>query len=304
MRLDSRLFMCYYTTMNKTTVIQGREIAYKDIELIRQLININPSWGRTRLSKELCILWNWRADNGRLKDMACRSLLLKLEKQKLVTLPAPKMSANNDKRDASISYCLHSTSTISAKLKTLSPVQLRLVEDKNTLCLFKCFLSVYHYLGFSGTVGENLKYMVYDGTGRPLACLLFGAAAWAAAPRDSFIGWDHKKRGKNLNFITNNVRFLILPWVKVEHLASHILGKVARHIRGDWTKKYGHPVYLLETFVECDHFFGTCYKASNWIYVGKTKGRSRNDRYSTIKVPIKDIYLYPLVKRFREVLGS
>jgi len=290
--------------MNKTTVIQGREIANKDIELIRQLININTSWGRTRLSRELCRLWNWSTANGGLKDMACRSLLLKLQKQKLVTLPAPKMSANNDKRNASIGYCLHSTSTISVKLKTLSPVQLRLVEDKNTLRLFKCFLSAYHYLSFNGTVGENLKYMVYDGSERPLACLLFGSSAWKCAVRDNFIGWDQKRREANLNLVTNNMRFLIFPWVKVEHLASHILGKVARRIKDDWKDKYGHPVYMLETFVECGRFLGTCYKASNWIYVGKTKGRSRNDRYNTIKVPIKDIYLYPLTKRFREVLAS
>jgi len=293
-----------YTTMNKTTVIQGREIVHKDIELINQLININTSWGRTRLSKELCRLWNWGTANGVLKDMACRSLLLKLQKQKLVTLPAPKMSANNDKRNAYIGYCLHSTSTISAKLKTLLPVQLRLVEDKNTLRLFKCFLSAYHYLSFNGTVGENLKYMVYDGDERPLACLLFGSSAWKCAVRDNFIGWDQKRREANLNLVTNNMRFLILPWVKVEHLASHILGKVARRIRDDWIEKYAHPVYMIETFVECGRFSGTCYKASNWIYVGKTKGRSRNDRYNTLKVPIKDIYLYPLTKRFREVLAS
>ncbi|MBU4502049.1 MAG: DUF4338 domain-containing protein [Nanoarchaeota archaeon] len=288
--------------MNKTTVIQGRKIAAKDIELVRQLINTNSSWGRTRLSKELCVLWNFKDGNGRLKDMACRNLLLKLEKQGLITLPARKSGTNNAKRNVLVAYVLHSTLPISAKLKTLTPLQLRLVEDKDTLRLFKCFLSAYHYLGFSGTVGENLKYMVYDDIDRPLACLLFGSSAWKCAPRDSFIGWDHKKRGKNLALVTNNVRFLVLPWVKVEHLASHILGKVARCIRDDWTAKYGHPVYMLETFVEKDRFSGTCYKASNWIYVGKTKGRSRNDRYTTLKVPIKDIYLYPLAKRFKEVL--
>ncbi|MBM3702111.1 MAG: DUF4338 domain-containing protein [Actinobacteria bacterium] len=289
--------------MNKATVIQGQKIAAKDIELVRQLINTNSSWGRTRLSKELCVLWNFKDGNGRLKDMACRNLLLKLEKQGLITLPARKSGTNNAKRNASIAYVIHSTSAISAELKTLTPLQLRLAEDKDTLRLFKCFLSAYHYLGFRVTIGENLKYMVYDDIDRPLACLLFGSSAWKCDPRDSFIGWDHKKRGKNLALVTNNMRFLILPWVKVEHLASHILGRVARRIRDDWTAKYGHPVYMLETFVEKDRFLGTCYKASNWIYVGKTKGRSRNDRYSTIKVPLKDIYLYPLVKRFREVLA-
>ena len=289
--------------MNKTTIIQGREIASKDIELVKKLIDINPSWGRTRLSKELCILWNFKSANGMLKDMSCRNLLLKLENQKLIKLPARKSGTNNAKRNSSIALVLHSTLPISAKLKKVSPVRIRLVEGSSELDLFKCFLSAYHYLGFSGTVGENLKYMVYDGKDRPLACLLFGAAAWACDPRDSFIGWNRSQRGKNLAHVTNNMRFLILPWVKVEYLASHILSKVARRIRNDWEHKYGHSVYLLETFVECDRFKGTCYKASSWTYVGKTKGRSRNDSSHNLKVPIKDIYLYPLVKRFREVLS-
>lgn len=288
--------------MNKTTTIQGREVSHSDIELIRQLINTNPSWGRTRLSKELCILWNWKNSGGRLKDMACRSLLLKLQEQKLLALPALKNKANNDKRNSYVGPILHSSLPISARLKDMSPMQIRPVEDRGELSLFKCFLSLYHYLGFCGTVGENLKYMVYDSSGRPLACLLFGSAAWSCSPRDDFIGWDRKKRAKNLYLATNNMRFLILPWVSVKYLASHILSRVCQRIKDDWEAKYGHPVYLLETFVQKDRFAGTCYKASNWIYVGETKGRSRNDRYSTMNVPVKDIYLYPLTKRFRKVL--
>ncbi len=294
--------MCYHTAMNKTTIIQGREIARSDIELIRQLISTNPSWGRTRLSKELCILWNWKNSGGRLKDMACRSLLLKLQEQKLLTLPAPKNKANNAKRNSSVRPVLHSSLTISARLKDLSPLQIKPVEERGELDLFKCFLSLYHYLGFSGTVGENLKYMVYDKDDRPLACLLFGSAAWACSPRDDFIGWNCDQRSKNLSLATNNMRFLILPWVSVKYLASHILSKVCQRIKDDWQLKYGHPVYLLETFVERDRFAGTCYKASNWTRAGETKGRSRNDRYSTMKVPVKDIYLYALTKRFRKVL--
>jgi len=290
--------------MNKTTVIQGRKIAPEDIELIKKLIDTNPSWGRTRLSKELCILWDHRSANGSLKDMSCRNLLLKLQKQKLLTLPAPKKKANNDKRNSYTRPVLHSSLPVQARLKDLLPIQIKPVEDRSELGLFKCFLSLYHYLGFSGTVGENLKYMVYDSSGRPLACLLFGSAAWACRPRDGFIGWDREKRSKNLSLTTSNTRFLILPWVSVKYLASHILSKVCQRIKDDWEHKYGHPLYLLETFVERDRFAGTCYKASNWIRVGETKGRSRNDRYSTLKVPVKDIYLYPLTKRFRKVLAG
>lgn len=288
--------------MSKTTV-QGRKITPEDIELIKKLIGTNPSWGRTRLSKELCILWDLRSANGGLKDMSCRNLLLKLQKQKLLTLPAPKKKANNDKRNSSTRPVLHSSLAISARLKDMSPVQIKPVEDRGELDLFKCFLSLYHYLGFSGTVGENLKYMVYDKSGRPLACLLFGSSAWASGPRDDFIGWNRDQRSKNLSLTTNNMRFLILPWVSVKYLASHILSKVCRRIKDDWVRKYGHPVYLLETFVERDRFAGTCYKASNWTRIGETQGRSRNDRSHNIEVPVKDIYLYPLVKRFRKVLS-
>ena len=152
------------------------------------------------------------------------------------------------------------------------------------------------------TVGENLKYMVYSAQDQLLACLLFGSSAWSCAPRDNFIGWDAKSRKLNLIYTTNNTRFLILPWVKIEHLASHVLGLVCKRIASDWQAKYGHRIYLLETFVEKSRFRGTCYKAANWTCVGQTTGRSRNDRYNKLKVPIKDIYLYPLSKNFEEVL--
>jgi len=147
-----------------------------------------------------------------------------------------------------------------------------------------------------------MKYLVQDRDGRDLACLLFGSAAWKTRPRDELIGWNHETRSRNLLWITNNTRFLILPWVRVPHLASHVLGRIIRRIRADWNAKYGHPVHLLETFVERERFIGTCYKAANWIYVGSTKGRGRQDRYTTLKVPIKDIYLYPLISHFKEAL--
>jgi len=285
-------------------IIQGKSITHKDIELIRQMIDDNLSWNRTRLSRKLCLLWNWRTANGQIKDMACRNFLLKLEKRGYIRLPLSRHSCGKAHKKVPIPYVAHKTSSIICDLGSLSPVHIELAKDKDLLRLFKYLLSQYHYLGFSGTVGENMKYMVFDKEGRPLACLLFGSAAWKTAPRDDFIGWDADTRRRNLRFLTNNMRFLILPWVKVPHLASHILGRVARGISSDWIKKYNHPIYMLETFVEKERFRGTCYRAANWIYVGQTKGRSRNDRYSTLKVPIKDIYLYPLTKRFREILIS
>jgi len=289
--------------MNKAMVIQGRETTPKDIELVREMIKANPSWGRSRLSKELALFWNWRALSGQLKDMACRSFLLKLERQGYISLPAPRWSCRKAGGRAPIPYVAHKTAVIAGKLDGLTPLRIEVVKDKDLLGLFKCLLSRYHYLGFSRTVGENLKYLIFDREDNPVVCLLFGSAAWKITPRDNFIGWDEARRKANLHLVTNNMRFLILPWVKVPHLASHILGRVARRISSDWINRYNHPIYMLETFVEKERFRGTCYKAANCVYVGESKGRSRNDRYKTLKVPLKDIYLYPLSKRFRQVLG-
>lgn len=288
--------------MEKTTVIQGRETTPDDIELVRQLIAANPVWNRKRLSKELCLLWNWRAANGQIKDMACRSFLLKLEQRNLVTLPARQPGGG--RKQPVIREIPHKTTPIVCPLQCLKPVQIKPIADRDLLGLFKYFLHRYHYLGFSGTVGENLKYMVFDRENNPLACLLFGSAAWKSASRDEFIGWEPAARKTNLHLLTNNMRFLILPHVKVPHLASHILAHVAKRISADWTEKYGHPILMLETFVEQERFRGTCYKAANWICVGQTKGRSRNDRYNSLKVPIKDMYCYPLTKQFREALAN
>ncbi|MDP2720209.1 MAG: DUF4338 domain-containing protein [Dehalococcoidia bacterium] len=284
--------------------VQGRGITQDDIELVQRLIEANPSQNRTRLSRELCVLWNWRAANGQVKDMACRTLLLKLEQRGHITLPARQSPSGWGCRKLSIPCVPHKTEPIACALSALAPVYVELVEDPGLLGLFKGLLSQYHYLGFNGTVGENMKYMVFDRERNPLACLLFGSAAWKNAPRDDFIGWDAATREANLQFLTNNMRFLILPWVRVPHLASHILGRGARRISGDWMEKYGHPIYLLETFVERDCFRGICYQAANWILVGQSKGRSRNDRHATLKVPVKHIYLYPLTERFREALNQ
>ncbi len=285
-------------------IIQGREITPKDIEFIREMIKANPSWGRTRLSKELAVLWNWRALSTQLKDMACRTFLLKLERRGYLRLPPRLCSCPKVRRRLPCPFVPHQTTPITGKLNRLTPLRIEVVKEKDLLKLFKCLLSCYHYLGFTGTVGENLKYLVFDQEDNPVACLLFGSAAWKTLARDNFIGWDEAMRKVNLHFITNNMRFLILPWVRVPHLASHILGKVARRISSDWIERYQHPIYLLETFVEKERFRGTSYQAANWICVGQSKGRSRNDRYRSLRVPIKDIYLYPLVKRFQEALKS
>ena len=284
--------------MNRYLVaIQGKNTAV-DIGNIYTLLENNPSWGRTRLSEELCRLWNWRTTNGRLKDMACRTLLLKLDRAGVICLPARKRPSTNGLRNRSITDVPHYTKDVHCSLQEILPLNVFPVLQTSTeLSLFKCLLAKYHYLGFRNTVGENFKYLIKDNQNRPLACLLFGSAAWKCAPRDSFIGWDGHTQGANLGCITNNTRFLILPWVQVPHLASHILARVAKRISTDWESKYGHPIYLLETFVDRSRYRGTCYKAANWTLVGQTQGRSRNDRNHTIKTAIKDIYLYPLTRK-------
>jgi hypothetical protein len=147
-----------------------------------------------------------------------------------------------------------------------------------------------------------MKYMVYSRDGQPLSCLLFGSAAWSCRERDEFIGWDKGQRARGLSNITNNTRFLIFPWVRVAHLASHILSLVAHRVADDWQFKYGHPVYCLETFVEAGRFQGISYRAANWIHVGSTTGRGRDGGHKHSILPIKDIYLYPLAKNFKTAL--
>jgi len=286
--------------MERTTVVQGRRTSAADIEFVRHLIASNPSWNRTRISEELCLLWDWRTPAGRLKDMACRSFLLKLEEEGIITLP-PRQRIPRGARTAPVREVPHDTEPVDCDLGYLMPIQVGPVEVGD-LALFRCLVSSYHYLGFKGNVGQNMAYMARDRTGRPLACLLFGSAAWKCAPRDAFLGWEPSARESNVNLITNNMRFLILPWVRVPNLASHILSRVAIRISADWRAKYGHPLYLLETFVERGRFAGSCYRAANWICLGGTKGRSRNDRDLTMRVPVKDVYVYPLTKTFREAL--
>lgn len=192
---------------------------------------------------------------------------------------------------------------ITEKLKEFTPLEIHIPAPLSyEEACFGYYLNQYHYLGFHRTVGQNLKLIIKDRFNRHLACLLFGSAAWQTAPRDDYIGWTSGQRSRNVNLITNNTRFLILPWVRVPHLASHVLGKVTRCLQGCWERKYNHSIHAVETFIEKRRFKGTCYKAANWIRVGQTKGRSRQERQGKKVVPVKDIYLYPLSPNFRQAL--
>jgi len=276
-------------------------------DLIMQINGViadHPDWLRTKISKYLCELWDWRMPNGQLKDISCRDMLRTLDKAGKIILPkATRVSGHSCSKKKHLQSFLHDETPIETKLATLQPLRVEAVEEKWKIHEFKSYIEQFHYLGFNRTVGENMKYMVYSADGKLLACLLFGSAAWSCKDRDVYIGWSQQSRKTNLQEMTNNVRFLVLPWIKVPHLASHILSLVSHRLPSDWEMKYGHPIYCLETFIECDRFRGTCYKAANWIYVGKTVGRGRDDTDKSASLPIKHIYLYPLNRKYRQLLG-
>lgn len=289
--------------MNAEQVIQGRPLGSDDIALVRRLLATEPGWNRTRLSRELCSRWDWRNEAGRLKDMACRTLLLKLERQGSIRLPIRKGPSPNAFRNRRVLDVSCDRTPIEGDLIDLQPLRIEVLgEGHPDLKLFRFLLQTHHYLGLRNSVGENLKYLARDREGRAVACLLFGAAAWKAKVRDAWIGWTVAQRERALSRVANNTRFLVLPWVCVPHLASHLLGRVARRIEADWRVKYGHGIELLETFVDRDRFRGTCYRAAGWVHVGATVGRSRNDRDQTLSVPVKDIYLRPICHDFRRRL--
>jgi hypothetical protein len=284
--------------------IQGRDLRESDIAQVQSLIAAHPAWHRTRLSVELAQAWNWRSAAGQLQDMAARSLLRTLERRGCIALP-PRRHEFYPRSPliSSPQAAPKPSEPIGEPLAHLLPVNLELVTSGHRdRALFSRHLAGFHYLGYRGPVGENLAYLARDRQGRELACVLFGAAAWKTKPRDAWIGWDDAQRARRLRYITNNTRFLILPWVCVPHLASHLLGRITRRLAADWQARYGHAVHLVETFVDRERFKGTCYRAANWVCVGQTQGRSRQDRDHALRVPVKDVHLYPLTHDFRRRL--
>ena len=291
---------CYTLVMLPIT-IRKRTITEVDIKLIQATINEHWGKGRTQISKILCQRWNWVQPNGRLKDMACREVLLTLNRKGLISLPPRFNSSNNDKRNRSIPVVDIDQTPLQEKLSNLPPVKLRLVRNTSCEPLYRSLVEHYHYLGYRQIVGNHLTYIAFCGD-RPVACLGWGSAAWSVKSRDAFIGWDKKTKEQRLHLVANNTRFLILPWVSVKYLASKVLALSTKRISDDWMTVYHHPLYLLETFVEQSKFKGTCYKAANWIRVGQTKGTAKKGHDHLFHGNIKDVYLYPLRKDFRKKL--
>jgi len=293
--------------MSEAPIIQGRRIGAAELEQIQQLLAIHPNWTRRRLSIAVATQWQWRNPAGQLKDMAARSLLLKLQARGWIHLPPRQRQPSRRMGVRAEPAVGVPPPRLSEPLDPLLPLVITEVSTPSGAAqraVFEALLRQHHYLGYRSWVGQNMQYLVRDNQGRPLACVLFGAAAWQCAARDHYIGWDSSARAQNLPFIANNTRFLLSPWARVPHLGSYVLSRVARRIGGDWQAKYGHPVYLLETFVQGDRFAGTTYRAANWVRVGQTKGRTRQDRADGTQhqVAIKDVYLYALHRRFRQHL--
>lgn len=292
--------------MDQSQIVQGRRLDQSELESLRQWVSEHPDWSRRRLSVELASRWGWRNGAGQLKDMAARTLLLKLQQRGLVELPPRRQTPTNRMGCLVAELPLAQEGPLDAidgTLEDLGPLQVNEVSGQATERTWvKRVLSQFHYLGFKGWIGENLQYVIQDHQGRRLACLVFGAAAWKCQDRDQFIGWSAQQRERNLALIANNTRFLILPSLRVQRLGSWILGQISRRIDPDWQAKYGHRIVLLESFVEQPRFEGTIYRAANWRRVGATTGRTRQDRHTCIQASMKDIYVHPLGRSFREAL--
>ncbi len=283
---------------------RGRRMTAADVGFIRELIAAHPGASRRALSKKLCEAWGWVQPNGRPRDMVCRSLMLALHRAGHIELPAVRHVPPNPlarrKRPAPVEV---DRTALRTSLRELGELELRQVRRTDEEPLLNGLIEMHHELGYVQPVGEHLKHLVVAGD-RPLACFTWSSAPRHLGARDRFIGWSAQARRRNIRFVAYNSRFLILPWVEVPHLASHLLGRMTRALSGEWERTYGHPVHFVETFVDPQRHRGTCYRAANWILMGRTTGRGKDDQTGRANRPIKDVYGYPLTRRFRALLSG
>ena len=283
---------------------RGREISAEEIVFIQRLIAGHPRASRRALSRQLCEAWGWKQSNGAPRDMVCRGLLLMLHRGGQIVLPPVRYTPPNPlARRGRPRPVLIDTTPIQGSQHQLQPIEFQQVRRTPEEPLFNSLIEQHHYLGYEQPVGEHLKYLV-RAQGRPVACLAWSSAPRHLGSRDRFIGWSAEARRRNIRFVAYNTRFLILPWVQVEHLASHLLGGMARRLSEDWERIYGHPIYFLETFIDPERFRGTCYRAANWVVLGRTTGRGKDDQTKRPNRSIKEVLGHPLTPRFRELLGG
>jgi hypothetical protein len=281
---------------------RGRVVTAEDILYIRELIVAHPRASRRRLSEKLCEAWQWKQANGALRDMVCRGLLLMLDRAGHIELPAVKFVPHNPFVERARPEPMAVDATpILGPLAELRPVEIEQVRRTDHERLFNSLMEEHHYLAYEQPVGEHLKFLVWA-QGRPIACLAWSSAPRHLGSRDRYIGWSAEARRRNIRFLAYNTRYLILPWVRVPHLASHILGRMASQLSPEWERMYDHPVYFAETFIDPTRFRGTCYCAANWKFLGLTTGRGKNDHTYKPNRPIKEVLGLPLTLRFRELL--
>ena len=278
----------------------GRDFSLKELDKIRELIAEDANHTRAALSRLTCEALNWIKPDGGLKDMSCRVAMLRMAEDGLISLPPPRRKPPSQK--VVITSKSDPQTVITEPIHRLPDIQINLI-DQNQSRLWNEYIHRYHYLGHKPLPGAQLRYFITIDQ-QIVAALGFGAAAWQTAPRDKFIGWSHEQRQLKLSLIVNNARFLILPWVSSKNLASRILSRIARRLADDWQTKYNIRPVLLETFVDAERFVGTCYKAANWTYIGKTKGRGKLGPAGKQSVPIKDIWVYPLCRHFKSRLNE
>ncbi len=284
---------------------RGRDLSAEDASFIRELIARHPEASRLRLSVLLCEAWGWRQPNGAPSDVLARGLMLALHRAGHVMPPPPRrVVPNNIVRRPAPAPMLVDMSPVEGDLSELQPLEFLLVRRTSYEALFDSLIHYHHYLGYTRPVGEHLKYLVLGPGGRPLAALAFSSAPRHLGPRDRHIGWSTVQRRANIRLVAYNPRYLIMPWVRVPHLASHVLARVLRKLSVDWQQVYGHPVHFVETFVDPTRFKGTCYRAANWVCMGRTTGRGKADQTHRPNRTIKDVWGYPLVKDFRNLLGA
>ncbi len=279
----------------------GREFTEDELEVVRGLVSSLPT--RRAIADAVCDELSWLRPDGRRKDMSARVALLRMERDGLVVLPPPRNGNGNGNIARHGEAEAHLSVPIPASLQELGDISLVVVDTKVSSRHWRSLVASYHYLGYTPFAGAQLRYLIETSFGT-IGALGFAASAWTCAPRDTHIGWDSPTRAARLHLVVGNARFLIVPEVRVQNLASHVLARVARRLPLDWNDAYGYTPVLLETFVETGRFTGASYKAANWIYVGKTKGRGKLDRDNRHALPVKDVYLYPLHRDYRHLLSS
>lgn len=279
----------------------GRLFGEEELTVIRGLIATRPPLNRTRIAERTCEALQWRRPDGRLKDMSCRVALLRLERMGLIKLPPPSNGNGNGRAYQLNNILTRPPADIECELRELGDLEFRQVSTRQDSRLWNEVIEEHHYLGYKPLPGAQIRYLLESDRGL-IAALGFGASAWKVGPRDRWIGWTVAQREARLRFVVNNARFLILPWVRCRNLASWILARCSRRLPLDWDREYGYAPALLETFVDADRFAGTCYRASNWQYLGKTQGRGKLDRHREFALPVKRVFVYPLAADFREVL--